>query len=1504
MKINTVFLATLGVLALAGSAFADFSSAMNVYVKSGMDGKIHISQSELAQSCSAVSGCQSGSFTNASEANAWLVQTLSNYWADGKTLVFDSDIDFGGFDATTPEGECDAQLLSLPYPAGGSVEGNGKSVKNLCYVYDVASGAMVEPVGLFSQNDGVASVSDLTIENVRIVVNDSRDAADKDLYKDGKLFYPVGALFGYLKNGSVEKLTLKNVYIKAPFAGGVAGFASQSSFSEILATENLKIENDIDLSAGSSVNSGKGVSVSNYAGSAMVENYQSVVFPSEYSVFLGGLVGVVKNGTFYKAGVNAKIADLSGLSTRSALGGLVGLVYAEDEDFVYRENALAVTIDGSGNPSFTEISGGRAMGGFFGEIISLHKSASGYVGSKFEIVESWADSVKIAKAGSDSVFAGGFVGTFKSVDNGRMAIEKSAAHVDIEDEVKTEESFNYYAGGFIGATNTCGISYDMQNVSGYVSITQSNVSGHVRVESSSKSVPDAHVNAFLGGMGGFVCFTADGTALKNDTSNVVVESYVNTTSDSIFVGGFVGVADVYNYNVVLNVSDLIFGGEVDAQMAQDKVNLGGIFGAFLQNQGPQVAFENVYVKNENSPIAKVMSNGMSKKSAVAHVGGLCGNCRRVAKIALASVIGDIVSDDENFAGDSLLVGGLVGRSESTQEVLVTNTFSVGNVSVKDAGKAKMGYLFGFASFVSNENREISRNYHYSENDGIDAFGFISNGSDITSTWKNLPVDKNKNDVFLRNVRNGSVTSLSDNGQNGTKTSAEMQKSDFAAFLNDGLEDDVWNFDSDLNNGYPFFGTTMPTPGDPETYTVTFMNGTVELLSMEVEEGVVPQYVGEEPKKASTAKYSYTFDGWTPTPVAATQDAVYKAVFDSTLNEFKVVFISHEGDTLSKQTVAYGNAAIAPNDVKCDKHVFSHWDKSFESVTENLVVTAIATDIPKSSSSYSSSSVSSSSVSSSSQVSSSSEEPPSSSSVSSSSYSSSSLSSSSQNSSSSEKPKSSSSRGGNGKKKLEIAKADIEYSGKNAIRFNYVANVSGTGENTTARIQIVGDDGVYLDTLLFDSLVTDVAKGDWQLAPAPIGSYEVILTLKNAKDSVKTKNKFNVDGRIVVEPRSWQMVSLAAIDKSSLMKDDNSAVYWWDETNPIGDYWQYRVFDKKETPDATQGFWYGTGSRDTLVLKAETPTKDSKVVWELENRYSGWNMIANPHGWQIDLEKGKGGKVTFWRWNAETGEYEIPTTLGPYEAVWAQVEKPTTWEVSSRPVFEIKPADTKPLAKAGEMSGWSLRAVLSDDFGKRDSWNFLGVGDASANIKEPPAGMGDHVTLSIVEGKTYLAKSLKAKSGEYNWNLEASASSNRNARLSFEGARELASQGFGLYVTVNGRTQKVEGEDSVELSLGSKPVMLSVRVAKEVKVVKNDKLEGLHAVNNDGHLFVNFVADKSLAGGLARVELVSLKGQVIASTLARTLAGANSMSFMTPKSGVYLLRVKVGNHSAVGRILVK
>ncbi len=66
----------------------------------------------------------------------------------------------------------------------------------------------------------------------------------------------------------------------------------------------------------------------------------------------------------------------------------------------------------------------------------------------------------------------------------------------------------------------------------------------------------------------------------------------------------------------------------------------------------------------------------------------------------------------------------------------------------------------------------------------------------------------------------------------------------------------------------------------EKYTVTFKNGDDVLQSGEVEKGETPEYTGATPTKAEDEQYTYTFKGWTPAIVAATEDAVYTAEFES------------------------------------------------------------------------------------------------------------------------------------------------------------------------------------------------------------------------------------------------------------------------------------------------------------------------------------------------------------------------------------------------------------------------------------------------------------------------------------------------------------------------------------------------------------------------------------------------------------------------------------------------
>ena len=69
---------------------------------------------------------------------------------------------------------------------------------------------------------------------------------------------------------------------------------------------------------------------------------------------------------------------------------------------------------------------------------------------------------------------------------------------------------------------------------------------------------------------------------------------------------------------------------------------------------------------------------------------------------------------------------------------------------------------------------------------------------------------------------------------------------------------------------------------PPTYVITFVNwdGT-ELQSSPVAENTLPEYTGDQPTRPNDEEFSYSFKGWTPEIVIATEDATYTATFEKT-----------------------------------------------------------------------------------------------------------------------------------------------------------------------------------------------------------------------------------------------------------------------------------------------------------------------------------------------------------------------------------------------------------------------------------------------------------------------------------------------------------------------------------------------------------------------------------------------------------------------------------------------
>lgn len=133
-----------------------------------------------------------------------------------------------------------------------------------------------------------------------------------------------------------------------------------------------------------------------------------------------------------------------------------------------------------------------------------------------------------------------------------------------------------------------------------------------------------------------------------------------------------------------------------------------------------------------------------------------------------------------------------------------------------------------------------------------------------------------------------------------------------------------------------------------SHTITWLDDDDTVLKeTKVFDGQIPTYDGT-PTKASTAQYKYTFTGWSPEVVSATQDATYKATYSQASSEYTITWKNADGTILeTDENVKYGETPTYDGDTPADcasgttkYKTFTSWTPSIEDVTGDATYTAV------------------------------------------------------------------------------------------------------------------------------------------------------------------------------------------------------------------------------------------------------------------------------------------------------------------------------------------------------------------------------------------------------------------------------------------------------------------------------------------------------------------------------------------------------------------------------------
>ncbi len=481
-------------------------------------------------------------------------------------------------------------------------------------------------------------------------------------------------------------------------------------------------------------------------------------------------------------------------------------------------------------------------------------------------------------------------------------------------------------------------------------------------------------------------------------------------------------------------------------------------------------------------------------------------------------------------------------------------------------------------------------------------------------------------------------------------------------------------------------------------------------------------------------------------------------------------------------------------------------------------------------------------------------------------------------------------------------SNVQFAGS-AVRFVMQAESNDTtGLNLQLRIYNASE--LLVDTTFSGESLSNTT---YDFYPLPPGEYKASVQLSSKKEVLAEKEHEWTVASVLnseVSPQSWQILSFGALADTFDILQKNMTVYFWDEENPIGDYWQYRRLTDLKQTSPQKGYWFFSEDSVSLPLTNQPQKAQSDTVsWPLKHYYSGWNLIANPYAWNLyagsesaflDAEN---DEFPLFAWDAKTSEYQPVDTLKAYSGAWIYAKENAEYQLSSKPVFPSSEVKSVLAKEKKSPSGWALRLKLESEKFGNDTWNVIGCGTQDITLPKPPAGLDQSVFLEIQSRKGAASKSILKKESDFKWDLLLKSSKAQEAYFSVEGIQDLQNAGYKATLTADGQIYPLEAKTKIPLYFATSAKSAQINVFKPSETVISQGIEGLRFQVLGDNLQIRFSLPESLQNQEVHIRLIDALGIETDLKKFSGSLGENQTVLNAPKrSGVYFLNVSVGKFS--------